>query len=337
MRRKFVCGIFALCLALLVVGCGKSSEEKQAANYYQKELGLDKGEAEELARELYGEDEEEQNVNEEGSEGTVVEPLPEIVNSEWYDCKVQVYDMVFDNFMYMTEEGIRKIVEGSAADFELKEDFDDNGEVRLQSLWVDSHVLDALWGENYDSNSNAVKYGLINEGYYYEIRYGSLPYYDKATIEFKDFNTRDDVLAYLNENGFVEVEENQAPYAKARYSQIPSDDKNAEYLDIPHYYCNGQQSITFYRMHKLGETDQVIEYEYSHRQHSGAHLNLVNTATFTFNTDGTIDAPPLPDGHRSYTKWAQGRNVSVDSWYHPDYYTMCASTYIFEILGEQID
>ena len=114
MKRKFVCGIFALCLALSVTGCGKNSKEQQAAKYYQNELGLDKEDAEELARELYGEDDEEQNVNEEGSEGTVVEPLPEIVNSEWYDCKVQIYDMVFSDDMYLTDEDIRAAVAGSA-------------------------------------------------------------------------------------------------------------------------------------------------------------------------------------------------------------------------------
>lgn len=64
-RRKFVCGMFALCLALSVVGCGKGSEERQAADYYQNELGFDKEDAEELAHELYGEDEEEPSVTEE--------------------------------------------------------------------------------------------------------------------------------------------------------------------------------------------------------------------------------------------------------------------------------
>ena len=59
-KRKLAGGIVALCLALSVAGCGKSSEEKQAANYYQKELGLDKEEAEDLAHELYGKDKEEE-------------------------------------------------------------------------------------------------------------------------------------------------------------------------------------------------------------------------------------------------------------------------------------
>ncbi|MCM1112440.1 MAG: hypothetical protein NC399_04235 [Muribaculum sp.] len=42
-KRKFVCGISALCIALSVSGCGKSSEERQAVDYYKNELGLDQG------------------------------------------------------------------------------------------------------------------------------------------------------------------------------------------------------------------------------------------------------------------------------------------------------
>lgn len=296
MKKKLVCGMFTLCLALSMAGCGKSSEERQAANYYQNELGLDKEDAEELAHEIYGEDEEETSVTEEVPEEIVVEPLPEFVNSEWYDGKVQIYDMVFSSDYCMTEEDIRKIVEGSAYDVELTETFDENGEVCLSGLMVNGNLEAQFWKSN-RSLTDLGKYGWFNDGDYYAITYGfrdSTCWYNKASVEFKNFQTRDDVLAYLAENGFDEVEEEQATYAEifenAR-NMIYPDETPVEYADVPHYYCKGAQSITFFRVHKLGETDQEIEYIkgfYETHHYSGAHLNSVNYATFEFDTDGTI-------------------------------------------------
>lgn len=356
MKRKSVCGILALCLALSVAGCGKDSKEQQAANYYQNELGLDKEDAEELAHELYGTDEEEPSVPEEVQEETVVEPLPELVNSEWYDCKVQIYDMMFDTYMYMKEEDVRKIVEGSVSDVELVEGFDENGEVELKALRVDNYHVDQLYKMKYSDDGNdrnyrnAVNYGLLNDGNYYEVRYGSIDcWYDKASIEFKDLKTRDDVLAYLTENGFVEVEKEQAPYTYKTsgdsYGKIFPDEIPVEFADVPHYYCTGAQSITIFRVHKLGETDQVIERDrgrYSGTSHySGAHLNLVNYVTFEFNTDGTINVPEFDpetnEGQQYYWQKAKLGDGSLPGWYLPDYYQMSWFTREFEIMGEQID
>lgn len=282
MKRKFVFGI-ALCLALAVTGCGKSSEEKQAANYYQKELGLDKEEAEELAHELYGEDE--LSVTEEQPEETVVEPLPELVNSEWYNEKVQIYDMVFSNDWSMTEEDVRKIVEGSAYDVDLTEDFDRNGEVCLGSLVVDGTEV-VKFQHNYinENFDYLVECGLLDDGDYYSVDYNSSisikdNCYDKASVEFKDFETREDVLNYLAENNFVEVKE------QAYHYSIFIEPEDAEFADTPHYVSHGAQSIHLYRIHKISETDHVVK---TWGNYSGAHLNLVDDVEFNFNTDGTI-------------------------------------------------
>ena len=315
MKRKFLYGI-ALCLALSVAGCGKSSEEQQAANYYQNELGLDKEDAEELAHELYGEDEdepmEEPSIAEEGPEEIVVEPLPELVNSEWFDFKVQIYDMVFDNYSDMTEEVIRKIVEGSAYDVELTEGFDSEGNISINSIEIDGKCV-AILQRRRPNNVGAevaraaLQSGLLNDGLYYVFSYGPFStentWYDKKSIEFEDLKTREDVLAYLNENGFAEVEDTrQTPYYTSmtmwdKYDgreidseniyDITPDFDNYEFADVPHYYCQGAQSISFYRIHKVSETDQVVWIS-QYREHSGAHLNYVYSVTFEFDTDGTI-------------------------------------------------
>lgn len=306
MKRKFVCGITVLCLALSVAGCGKNSEEQQAANYYQNELGLDKEEADELAHELYGNDDEDTDIIDgsnlsDGQMGKiVVEPLPELLNSEWYEEKVQIYDMIFSNDWYMTEEDIRAAAEGSAYDVELSEDFDSNGNIVLRNImingetvaqvWKDSRGYDLLWNRETD----LLLYGLIDAGEYYSISYGfgnNDNKYDKDTTEFADLETRDDVLAYLADNGFVEVEEAQATYASifdntTSFGKINPLRTPVEYADTPHYYSRGVQSITFYRIHRLSETDQTIEerpYLYD-----GAYLNLVNRVTFEFDTNGII-------------------------------------------------
>ena len=330
MKRKFVCGIVALCLALSVAGCGKSSEERQAVNYYQNELGLDKEDAEELAHAIYGEDEEESGVTEEETsvteevpEETVVEPLPELVNSEWYERKVQIYDMVFDNDWHLTEEDIRKIVEGSAYDVVLIEGFDANGEVCPRTLEVNGELVAYLVKLNWSSSSddNLEKYGFMDEECWYEISYIAGNCYDKESVEFKDFQTRDDVLAYLAANGFVEVEKEQATYA-GRHGfvnasvNIYPDETSVEYADVPHYYCNGAQSITFFRIRKLGETDQEFEYGYYTRHYSGAHLNVVNSVTFEFDIDGTIVSKPGLPGPFNEQPWNIG---------------------MFTILGDRID
>lgn len=304
MKRKFACGTVALCLALSVAGCGKNSEERQAANYYQNELGLDKDEAEDLAHYLYGEDEEEEepSVSEEAPQETVVEPLPELLDSEWYDRKVQILDMVFNNDWHMTEEDIRKIVEGSAYNVEIVEDFDENGDICIKDLTVNGEEI--TWGKSdtvfdttfnsEDSAHSVMKfYGWFNDELCFHVRTNYLNsnkvyWCNKPLIEFADFKTRDDVLAYLSEKGFVEVEKEQACYTDL-YPHDPllySEKISAEYVDTPHYYCQGVQSITFYRMHKLDETDQEIEVIFSH--YSGASLYLLNKVSFNFNTDGTI-------------------------------------------------
>lgn len=299
MKRKILCG-FALCVALSVTGCGKDSKEQQAVNYYQNELGLDKEDAEELAHEIYGDDEEDTDTYEEESGEVSVEALPELINSEWYEEKVQIYDMIFSNDWYMTEEDIRAAAEGSSYDVELPEEFDQNGNIILRDIvidgktvaqvWIDSRGYDLIWNKEEDM----LLYGLIDAGEYYSISYGSVfmgdNWYDKASTEFVDLETRDDVLAYLSDNGFVEVEEAQATYARV-FKNSSSEGINplktpVEYAYTPHYYSKGVQSVTFYRMLKLSETDQVIEelpYIYD-----GADLNLVNCVSFEFDTNGTI-------------------------------------------------
>lgn len=281
MKRKFVCGIAALCLALSVAGCGRSSEERQAANYYQNELGLDKEEAEELAHEIYGEDEEEPgaSITEEGPEETVIEPLPELVNSEWYDRKVQILDMVFTRDEYLTEEEIRKIVEGSAYDVELTETFDENGEVCLEAIMLDGEVIVYLFKES--RPDVYVRTGLFEDGDYY-IFIRDENFYDKGVMEVEalDFKTRDDVLAYFAENGFVEVEEAQMidySYREECYYG---------FVGGPHYKSKGVQSITFCIVHKLNEIDQEVEFDFMN--YSGCSLNVFMHVNIEFNTDGTI-------------------------------------------------
>lgn len=298
MKRKLACGI-AFCLALVLAGCGKGSEEQQAANYYQNELGMDKEDAEDLAHELYGKDEDEPSITEEGTGEIVVEPLPELLNSEWYEEKVQIYDMVFSNNLYMTEEDVRRIVGGSAYEVELTEGFDSDGNVVLKDLMVDGKRTAQLWANN---RGSLAEYGLLDDGAYYSVGYGDVymedNWYDKSNTEFADLETRDDVLAYLAANGFVEVEEKQAVYYEGKntygYYTINKyiyPDKVPEGLegitDTPHYFAKGAQNIMLYRVHKLGETDQTIDYS-RYAQCSGCHLNLVNAVIFQFDTDGTV-------------------------------------------------
>lgn len=339
-KRKLVSGILALCLALSAAGCGKDSQEQQAANYYQQELGLDKEDAEDLAHDFYGKEDEEKPSVTEAPKETVVEPLPELVNSQWYEEKVQVYDMVFANDMSMTEEDIRKIVAGSAYDdIELGEGFDKDGNVRLKTLNKGNGAEPVIASIDYRHapyrySEEYVKYGLLDDKDYYTVynifSLNENNCYDKGSIEFADFKTRDDVLAYLSENSFVEVEKKQSIYAKmcrdtthfdhtklqyVIYSDKFFDDNAFEFADVPHYYCTGMKSITFFRIHKLSESDQEIEGALN-RHYSGIRLNQVNLVTFEFNTDGTI----VPQTHDGVTTTQTG-------W----------DTAIFMLAGERID
>lgn len=312
MKRKFVCGMLVLCLALSMAGCGKGSEEQQAVNYYQNELGLDKEDAEELAHELYGKDEEDTKEKPgvtEAPKETVVEPLPELVNSEWYEEKVQIYDMVFTNgwrtsaddatkiVAGSSEEDIRKVVAGSSYNVELEEGFDKNGELCLTGIKVDGKKVAGF--EISKDKSDYQKY--IGFGFYgNENCYRIVPlltyedkgqsWFDKGFADFSGFKTREDVLAYLSDNGFVEVDEEQACYWRnASNDQLDSKYDN-EYADTAHYFCKGVQYIRLYKILKLYETDQEIEDPYLgfHRYYSGVRLNLVEDTVFDFNPDGTI-------------------------------------------------
>lgn len=305
MKRKIVCGI-VLCLAFVLAGCGKNSKEKQAANYYQNELGLDKEEAEELAKELYGDDDEDTGAAEKESGEIVVEPLPEFLNSEWYEEKIQILDMVFSNDMYMTEEDVRRIVEGSAYDVELKEGFDDDGNVVPEAIMQDGYYVTSFEKStrgkvSYGTTNDMVTYGMLEDGEYYlaPANYIFLHenWYNKASTEFVDLGTRDDVLACLSSNGIVEVEKEQSTYPSfdkdysgTQFEIVYAEDSPIEFADTPYYYSQGVQSITFYRMHELGRTDQTIEKKIGYKNYifSGAHLNLVNCVTFEFGTDGTV-------------------------------------------------
>lgn len=290
MKRKFVYGV-ALCLAFILTGCG-NSKEQQAANYYQKELGLDKEEAEELAREVYGNEEDDTDMSDRQMEEIVIEPLPELVNSEWYEQKIQVYDMVFSNDWYMTEEDIRKAVENSAYDVELNEDFDSNGNVCITNLSVDGKIVNFFThGYKSEDFEDFVQNGILDDGDYYLVDFNGVRKncYDRSIVEFENLETRDNVLAYLAENGFVEVEEKQALYFGTSLFRISDNFRNneAEFVDTPHYFANGAQRINIFRMLKLSETDQEIYTLYHH--FSGGQLNLVEHVSVNFNTDGTIN------------------------------------------------
>lgn len=306
-KRKFAGGIVALCLVLSVAGCGKTSEEKQAANYYQKELGLDKDEAEELAHEIYGKDKDEEKPSAtEAPEETVIEPLTEIVNSEWWERKVQILDMVFTKDEYLTEEVIRKTVAGSAYNVEIKEKFDSRGEICIDGIMLDGKQI--FWFFKSSRPSDLVSSGLYEAGdyYYFNLNYhpddNDKTIYTKAfmDIEALDFKTRDDVLAYLAENGFVEVEGKPAPYNKDNTTYyggwgeaLSVKEDLTEFADVSHYVRNGARSIVFYRVHRLDENE--FDYIYFHNIYgnkgfSGCHRNLYQIVNIIFNTDGTIYA-----------------------------------------------
>ncbi|MCM1112441.1 MAG: hypothetical protein NC399_04240 [Muribaculum sp.] len=239
----------------------------------------------------------------------MVEPLPELVSSEWYDRKVQIYDMVFTRDECLTEEDIREIAEGSAYDVELVEAFDEKGAVCLEGLMLDGKkIVDFVKKGRY---RNDVSGGTIEYGDYYHFENKQIDlennWYDKAIMEVEalDFKTRDEVLAYLAGNGFVEAVEEQEPYISmnkyngrdyvASYVS-PVYCSGIEYADVPHYYCKGAQSITFYRIHKVSENNQEIEFDVLH--YSGIHLNLVESVSIEFNTDGTISSMSEPEVQR---------------------------------------
>lgn len=304
-KKKFVCGI-ALCLALSVAGCGKDSKEQQAANYYQNQLGMDKEDAQDLAHELYGDNDEVGSPYEEAPGNTEVEPLPEFLNSEWYEQKVQIYDMIFSNDMHMTEADIRAAVEGSSFDVELREGFDNDGNIvplhlyingELRANFVKNRYTSGYRKGTYDAEAvnidNLVNAGLVDSEDFYMIIYGDYYpgpniyspgiWYDKGSTEFANLKTRDDVLAYLTENSFVEVEQEEKP-GFSDHSELGRQPWNKEFADTSHYVIKGMQSVELYRVHRLSETDQVVD-----KYWSGGHLNLVNCVTFYFNTDGTVN------------------------------------------------
>lgn len=300
MKRKIVCGI-ALCLALSTVGCGKS-QEQQAADYYQNELGLSEDEANDLAHELYGGDNEPDTVEEEGP--IVIEPLPELLDSQWYEGKVQIYDMVFSNDMFMTAEDVRRIVEASEYEVELVEDFDKDGNVVPEAIELDGKRISILTNtrgfSNWSEANDMVAYGMLEEGEYcMVVGYANDYIYNKESTEFVDLQTRDDVLAYLSASGIAEVSEEQAVYGSfdniyfvtsLNFDYVYPNESDTTYANTPHYTTHGAQSITLYRVHELGETDQVMEHEgaYHHETYDGAVLNLVNCVVFEFNADGTV-------------------------------------------------
>ncbi len=322
-KRKLVSGILALCLALSAAGCGKDSQEQQAANYYQQELGLDKEDAEDLAHDFYGKEDEEKPSVTEAPKETVVEPLPELVNSQWHEEKVQIYDMVFTNGWRMSaddatkivagssEEDIRKAVAGSSYNVELEEGFDKNGELCLTGIKVDGKKVADLRlskAEGRYSNPN-----LGSAVYGDECCYCILPYrydddgrsrrkttwlkswFEQEVLFSSSFKTRDDVLAYLSDNGFVEADKDDPINPSLSYY---SSEVN-EYADTSHYYSKGAQYIIIYRVLKIHETDQEIrDPRYGLSFHSGARLNLVGRIWIEFNPDGTVkvctvDSPSL--------------------------------------------
>ena len=297
MKRKFVCGI-ALCLALAMAGCGKSSEEQQTTNSYRNESDLAKEDTGELVDDNYSNSEEESDITGEDNEETGVEPLPELVNSEWYDCKLQIYDMVFTDYpLHMTEEDIRKIVDGSAYNVELKEkEPDEHGNIYLD-LTVDGELVTSFfklyYNDSYPNNDaiNLKKFGLPDYGEYYRLsnrayEYDNNCWHNKASIEFKNLKTRDDVLSFLDENGFVEIEREQAIYFTFHDDIFYPGE--TDFTDVPHYYCAGTDQIAAFRIYKYSETDEEIWSEGHY--YSGAHWNIVAYVGFYFEADGTIES-----------------------------------------------
>lgn len=218
--------------------------------------------------------------------------------------------MVFDNYSDMTEEDIRKIVEGSAYDVELTEGFDSEGNISFNSIEIDGKCVAILQKRRPDTRtegiSTALNYGLLNDESYYVFSYGLFStentWYDKKSIEFMNLKTRDGVLAYLAENGFAEVESGiyywMMPGQNGWFDgrEIDSDGVLIHPLEEyviesdAYYNCKGMQNITLYRSHKISETDDHVRAKVWDEIHeySGAHLNYVNSVTFEFNTDGTI-------------------------------------------------
>jgi len=94
MKRKIFYAVLLSCCVLGLSACAKS-EEEQAADYYQEELGMNQEDAEELADYIYGDDSEVPSEEEENATAEVV-ATDEILSAEKYSNKVQIGNTVYE-------------------------------------------------------------------------------------------------------------------------------------------------------------------------------------------------------------------------------------------------
>lgn len=149
MKGRLICIALSFALVAVLTGCGNSitKDKKQDAKYYEEKLEFDK---------------EEKKLGFDKEEEKLIEPLPELVNSEWYENKVQIYDMVFTNDGSMTDEDIRRIVASSEYDVVLGEGFDSKGNVIIKSISIDDNVVifDRSYDPFYDIRKIVVDYEI---------------------------------------------------------------------------------------------------------------------------------------------------------------------------------
>lgn len=94
MKKKIFYAVLLSCCVLGLSACAKS-EEEQAADYYQEELGMNQEDAEELADYIYGDDSEVISEEEENATTEVV-ATDEILSAEKYSNKVQIGNTVYE-------------------------------------------------------------------------------------------------------------------------------------------------------------------------------------------------------------------------------------------------
>ena len=123
LKRKIYLNLLIVSCVLGLIGCGKS-EEEQAAEYYEEQLGMSSEEAEELANSFYGEEEE---TEEKEVEFTLYEASDVIQNSNIADGLVQINEVVLkeDGSMTLDKaiEALQKSKEGENFTFVIDNNF----------------------------------------------------------------------------------------------------------------------------------------------------------------------------------------------------------------------
>lgn len=273
--------------------CDFCGEEKTGKKYVSNELGEDLVMCQDCKNDFNSDGEpssNNSNVDDNaGTEELNIEVLPEIANGGINDLKLQICDVIVRFDGTMTESEVKAALDSSEYDLQFEEGWSGDYPT-IQDVYLNGQKI-VRFNWNYVNTNNFEDQSMSDNVLINVEVYNDTVCFTSALVYEEDFTgkTRDDVISFLNQNGFVEAENSWEAILKYDSGCLYANSDNVDTLNNTSIYVDdGTKSITLYSYIPINDKVAIAETKFG-KSINGIQNFAWRKMTFYFNPDGTFN------------------------------------------------